>query len=167
MAKLELEFPAYNETLKTLTVNGKRPKLKKNKSGNHTCVFETQENIAQLSVYKSHYYFGKAWGLWWFIFYIVSIFGIFDIIEDKKCLVVDCKFNIDLNNNTKAILKPVKFEDGGKFIEIECDSTVEELSNIQYRDKNAQKIQKRMKKVKIFLTLFIILCAILGFVFIK
>lgn len=147
MAKLELEIVGYNDSLNSLTVNGKRVKMINNKNNTRTCFVEAEK--AEVLVFKTHNYTGKHWFWWNLLYYLISIFGIFDFNNNKRCLVVDFRFNLKLENDTKVIMKINNFEDGGRFAELESEVELEEISNIQCFDKIAQKRQKKMKKAKI------------------
>ena len=91
------------------------------------------------------------------IYYFISILGLFDVRHDKRCLVIDCRFKINLSENTNVTLQPVKFENDGKFVEVQTEAAVEETVNKQYYDKEGQRRLKKMKKVKIGLTIAILI----------
>lgn len=160
MNKLNITFSGYNDVMKRMTINGKCQKVSKEKNGTCYCTFETEENTAEIVMYKSHYYTSKNWFWWSLLYYFVSIFGLFDVRHDKRCLVVDCRFKINLTENTNLILKPVSFENNGKFLEIQTDASVEETVNKQYFDKEGQRRLKKMKKIKIGLTITILIALI-------
>ena len=148
MAKLELEVVGYNDSINMMTINGKRVKLQYNKeTKTRSCFVEADK--AEIVIYKTHYYTGKHWFWWNLLYYLISIFGIFDSNHNKRCLVVDCRFNTNLETDKKITLNVQNFEDGGKFAELQSDEPFEEISNIQYFDQEAQKRHKKMKKAKI------------------
>ncbi len=157
MAKLELQIVGYNDALDYLQINGKKQKLTTNPDKTRTCVFEGEN--AEITIYKPHNYVGKNWFWWSLLFYFISIFGIFDVKQNKRCLMVDCRFKVTLEKDKKVVLALNKFEDGGKFAEIQTEEAVEETSNIQFYDKVAQKRHKKMKWAKFgisFLTLILV-----------
>ena len=147
MAKLELEIVGYNNALNSLTINGKNVKLINDKKSNkRRCFVEADQ--AEVVVCKTHNYTGKHWFWWNLFYYLISIFGIFDYNNNKRCLVVDFRFNIKLENETKVVMKINNFEDGGRFAELESEAEVEEISNVQCFDKTAKIRHKKMKKAK-------------------
>lgn len=161
MAKLELEIVGYNKALETMTINGKSVKLKKKDGGSRVCTYETDQKEAKIRIYKGHYYTGKNWFWWNLLYYIVSIFGLFDVRLDKKCQVIDSRLNVKLLEPvTKIKIKLCNFAEGGKFVEVEDDMFVEEEVNVQYMDKEAQKRHKKMRKTKIWLTIAILVAAV-------
>ena len=152
MAKLKININGYNNALESLTINGKPQKITKTKDGKRFCEVECEKET-QISIHKSHFYTGKAWFWWSFLYFIVSIFGLFDVRQNKRCYVFDCKFNINVETDTELTLAVQTFKDGSKFAELTTDAELTELSNIQFFDKEAQKRQKKMKKFKIFFTI--------------
>ena len=154
MAKLEVELIGHR-IYDNVYIDGKKPKFTKSENG-RTCIVETNSPTVEIAVCKTHHYFGKCW-LWWnLLYFIISIFGIFDMRQDPRCLVIDSRITIQTEKDRKVTLKALNFEDGGKIIEIECNEKVNEISNIQYFDKEAQKKRKKLKKAKILLCFAIV-----------
>ena len=153
MTKLDLEFVGLKNMEGCITVDGNFVKLKKNKAKEYTCSVETDKKQVDLIIYKSHNYYGKNWFWWNLLYFVISIFGLFDVRGDKKCIVIDGRFMISTEQDTKAIIRRQDFEDGGKVVEIETSSKVEEIKNIQFYDKEAKARQNKMKKFKIATTI--------------
>ncbi len=153
MTKLDLEFVGLKNMEGCITVDGKYVKLKKNKQKIYSCSVETEKEKVDVVIYKSHQYYGKNWFWWNLLYFVISIFGLFDIRGDRNCLVIDGRFTISNEQDTKAILRRQDFEDGAKLVEVETSAKVEEIKNIQYFDKEAKKKQNKMKKFKIAATI--------------
>lgn len=153
MPKLNLEFVGFKNMNGCITVDGKFAKIKKNKNKTYSCQVETSTDKCEVVIYKPHNYISKNWFWWNLLYFFVSIFGILDVRQDKKCVVMDGKFVIDTKQDTTAIIKRQDFADGGKLANIQTEASVEELSNIQYYDKEARKKHKKMKKFKIAATI--------------
>lgn len=153
MTKLNLEFVGFNNKDASILINGKYEKLKKTREKAYTCSVETDLKESEITIYKSHNYIGKNWFWWNLLYFIVSVFGLFDIRQNKKCLVLYSRFTISTENDTEAIIKRQDFEDEGKLVEVETSSKVEEISNVQYYDKEARKRHAKMKKFKIITTI--------------
>ncbi|MBP3431979.1 MAG: hypothetical protein J6K39_03915 [Clostridia bacterium] len=160
MTKLEIEVVGFNTALNMMTANGKYVKLKKHDNRTRTCVVEPEQKTVDVVIYKSHAYTGKCWFWWNLLYFIISIFGIFDVRQEKRCLCVDCRFKIDVEKDSKVTLKILNFEDGGKVLEIESEAKVEELSNVQGYDKEAQKKHKKMNKAKIGIVAGVIILSV-------
>ena len=152
MSRLELEIQGYNYAIETMTVNGKSCKMTNKNNSTKTCIIENIEGKAEVVIYKAHHYIGKNWFWWNLLYFLVSIFGIFDVRHDKKFLVVDCRFNVLVSGDTKAVLMINDFKDGGRFLDVECENNIEKIANKQYFDKTAKEKHKKMKKAKIGIT---------------
>lgn len=149
MARLELEIHGYNTAFDRMTINGKEQKIKKNKDGTRTCIADIDTKEAEVVISKGHYYSDKLWWLWNSLYFIISLFGIFDIKLNSRFLVNNTKFKVGINGDTKVVLRVRDFEDGGKFLDIESEAKIEETANTYYYDKEASIKHKKMKKIKI------------------
>ena len=157
MAKLDLEFIGLNNLVGNILINGKFPKFKKTENKTLSCQIETTANECEVIIYKAHHYTGKAWLFWNLFYFIISIFGIFDERQNKKCLVIDAKFTITTTQDTQVVISKQDFVDGGKLVSIDTASQTNEISNIQYYDKEARKKHSKMKKFKILTTILIVI----------
>ena len=79
MAKLEFEFVGFYDCDRYITVNGKFVKFEKTEKKTYTCNVETIDDKCEVMVYQPHKYTGKHWLLWNLMFFIISLFGLFDI----------------------------------------------------------------------------------------
>lgn len=156
MAVVEFELIGLNESVESIIVDGKSPKVNGNGKGNKCFSIETNKDCIDLIIYKTHYYVGVFWFLWEMLYFIISIFGIFDMYRDKRCLVIDCRYTIAVNNDMKVTLKRVKFENYGLYLEVLGDLDAKEHSNIQYFDEKAQKRHKIMKRIKLVIIIAVI-----------
>lgn len=163
MAKLELQVVGYNDVLDNMQINGKKCKFTVNEDKTRTCFVEADR--ADIVICKTHFYTGKAWFWWSLLYYIISIFGIFDLRQNKRCQVIDCRFEVNLEKDKKVILKIQNFEDGGAFAEIESEETINLINNTQYFDKVAQKRIKKMKKAKFAISFLTIITVALILIF--
>lgn len=159
MTKLEIEFIRADNSTSVL-IDGKFAKLKKNKNGNKYCTVETEKESVEVAMYKTHHYTGKFWFWRNLLYFFISILGIFDTRHDKRMLVAQSTFKVDTTHDAKISVGREDFVDGGKFAKFEGDTAIEEISNIQYCDKLAQKRHKTMKKAKIALAVGLIAIAI-------
>ena len=165
MARLDLEIRGYNEVFNKMIINGKEQKIQKDKAGLRTCSVDIDSNTAEIVVYKGHYYAGRFWLFWNILFFLVSLFGIFDMRDTKKFQVVDLRFNVSVKQDTKVSLQVRDFEDGGRFVDITSDSQIEEISNISMYDKEAPQRKQKAKKVKIFIMLALVALAAVLIIF--
>lgn len=158
MRKIEIELVGFKDLVEGLTIDGKRAKAVKGKPSSY--VIETEKDSCEVAIYKSHFYAGKNWFWWNLLYFVISIFGLFDIKQDKKFTVVDVKLNIDATTDGKIVLTRNEFVDGGKVLSWETSSSVEEVSNVQFHDKEARKKHAKMKKFKIAATILSLVLAV-------
>ncbi len=163
MARLKLNVYGFNENISQMTINGKGVKVSSISNGVRTYEIESPYKTAHIVIYKNHYYSLKWWAFTSILYFIISLFGIFDIRQDKKCTVIDCRYDIDLNEDTVANMKVFTFTDGGKVVEIESNTKCTEIANIQYFDKRGQKRRKIMNLVKCGILALSLILTIIAF----
>ena len=73
------------------------------------------------------------------VFFIISIFGIFNPPYDRKCIQIDylCKIKLKETNDIKIKINTQNA--GDKAIEVESDCEIEEITNSFQIDKVAKK----------------------------
>ena len=162
MASLEMKFTGYNDALQCMTVNGKYVKVKRQK-GYSTCSAECEGDKAEVIIYRTHHYVGKGWFIWNLLYFIVSIFGIFDVRQNKKFLVADCRFNVDIKENKSLSLKILPFA-SGKLLEFENPEGIEEIQNLHFRDNEAKKKHKIMNWCKVAVFAVAVIACVLAVV---
>ena len=103
-------------------------------------------------------------GIVWFItqifFFLISVFGIFDIHRKEKCMVFNFETEVDLKEENKITLQLNSPQENGQAIDVQTDLTNREISNRYYLDTKAKKTLKILRLTKIFLTLAIVITAI-------
>ena len=156
MARIDLEFNGLHDA--SITIDGKFVKLKQIKNHGYGCSID--KNECEVVVYKGHQYLGKNWFWWNFLFFVISLFGMFDM-RHGRFAVWDARLKISTDKDAKVVLKREDFNDGAKLVSIESDCVVEEISNIQYYDKDAKLRNAKMKKFKIWTTVVSIMAIIL------
>ena len=148
MAVLNLDFVGFGKNEGFITVDGKFAKLKKT-AGAYTCTYETDKSDCEVVIYKTHHYYGKYWFWRNLIYFIISVFGIFDVKKDKKCLVLDGKYIVSAEQDARLGFKRQDFVDGGPLAVIYTPVKVQVISNVQYSDKTAMKRHSKMKLLKL------------------
>ena len=99
-----------------------------------------------------------------FLFYIVSIFGIFNVGYDRKCVSINCKFNVKLNDVNNIIIKFNNSTTEQKAVEMQSDCEVVEINNSFVIDKKVKKRLKFLRIMKILSYIAILAFVIYGFV---
>jgi len=156
MRELKLKLINIQKLNPTILIDGKAKKIKKNEFGSYEINHTTENNKVEIIIRRYLELSGALWLFWSILYFIVSLCGIFDSKLDFKCIVVDCKFIVNLNNNSTSInLILNEINEQGEAISFESETPIDILSNHYFVDK---KIKKR---TKIILALRIILSCIL------
>lgn len=150
MARVNLQFVGFRGLQKNITVNGKVAKLTPVQRGVYACSAETQDGACEVAIYKGHYYTGKAWFWWNLLYFFVSVFGIFDIKQDKKCMVMDGRFRIIAEQDSYAIIRKQAYTEGYalELALVQTNAQLETFANSQYSDAEGRKRRSIMKKCK-------------------
>jgi len=134
----------------TIFVDGKKVKFKKNNFGSIVAETQTDKNEVELSIYKFLELSSPLWWLWAIIYYIVGLFGIFDVFYPKNCYSIDCKVKVKLNSTNCKLDISFGSISGEKAIEYSpSNCEVEELKNEFYLDKTAKNRRKILLVTKI------------------
>ncbi|MBQ8844773.1 MAG: hypothetical protein IJ008_02010 [Clostridia bacterium] len=150
MNELKLKLKGQRNFRPTICVDGKAVKFKKNKFGSIETKVATEKNSVEITIYKHLEIKSKLYILWYILYFFISIFGIFDVREDKKCIVYDCKFKVELNGTTSVDLTFNTSKDEAA-LAVESEANVEEIKNVTYVDQEAKKRMKIILGIKIAL----------------
>lgn len=161
MKDLELKIiGGQNLGEKIVSIDDKPVKVKNNKFGNIECQYQTENEKVNIKVYRALDVGGVLWFITQLFFFVISIFGIFDIRRKEKCIVVDFEAEVYLKEENKITLQFNPPQENEKAINVETDLTSKEISNNYYVDTKAKKTLKCLKITKIFLAVASIITAI-------
>ena len=162
MKTLELKLngrPEIGETI--ITVDDKPIKFKKNNFGNLTAKYQTANDKVKIKIYNTL----DVGGIFWFItqifFFLVSIFGIFDLHEKQKCIGLDFAMEVDLKDENKLTLQFNTPRTEGKAINVETDLTYRESSNQYHFDNQAKRTIKRLRWAKVICGIAVVAAIVL------
>ncbi len=156
MVKHTLEIIGHDKAITNLTINGVRQKFKDTDRKSKICTYSSESQSVEVMVYETHQFTGKCWFLWWLLFYVISIGGIFDVKQNRHCKVTYCRFVINSKTDTHTFLEIQDIKKSNKFATITTiDGEMQEIANMQYYDEKAKKLRKRMNVLKVFSTLAI------------
>ena len=162
MKKLNLKITNNTNLDAYFLINGKKPKFKKNQYGNYISVIETESDQVEIKIYEWNEYKSGLWLITSVIYFIVSIFGILDIKQDKRFRSIDCNFKIKLEdeeNNLKLTYNA--FKDNDIAIVHEGDCEVEVLNNKYYIDEQSKKRYKTVRLIKLFVMILAVIAILL------
>ena len=154
-----IKFVLHNSSLEEyLLIDNHNLVFKKNKEeGKKTsrvAYYQTEEDEVVISYDNFHPYFAKAWWIKEMLFFIISIFGIFDSRKHKsRRNYIHYEAKVRLDNLKKNEIEISNSTDDTKGLEIKTDLEVDEVSNI--KEKNL-KLKKRKGLLNLSKILFII-----------
>lgn len=157
MRELEIKLIGhYNLSDTVINVDGNPVKFRKNQFGHLVCNYQTEKDKVNVKIYRMLDVGGVLWFLTQIFFFLISIFGIFDIHRRERCLIPDFEAEFDLKEENKLTLQFNSPQGSGAAIKIITDLTSRVISNEYYLDVKAKKILKGLLLTKIFLALAII-----------
>lgn len=143
-----------------LLIDGKETRPKRNKNGTSEVFFETDKRtigVKVVNIFDGQLPFLK-WFLMTFVCWIISAFGIFDSVQNKKGRTVDVGFNVGTGEDASVKIKFNAYKKDGPAMQIvEKNTEVNETSNLYFTDERARKRAKIYKLWRIF---FIIAAAV-------
>ncbi len=134
--------------------------FKKNEFGSLICKYHTENNKVNIKAFGMLDVGGIVWFITQIFFFLISVFGIFDIHRKEKCMVLNFETEVDLKEENKITLQLNSPQENGQAIDVQTDLTNREISNRYYLDTKAKKTLKILRLTKIFLTLAIVITTI-------
>ncbi len=157
MRELEIKLTGVQNLGETIiSIDDKPVNVKKNEFGNLVCKYQTENDRVNIKVYRILDIGGVLWFITQLFFFIISIFGIFDVHYKERCMVVDFEAEVDLKEENKLTLQFNTPQENAQAINIQTDLTSREVSNKYYLDAEAKKTLKGLRIAKIILALAII-----------
>ncbi len=157
MRELELKLTGLQYSGENnISIDGEQVKFKKNQFGSLVCKYQTENDKVNVKVFTMLDVGGFIWFLTQLFFFVISIFGIFDIHRKESCLVVDYEAEFDLKEENKITLQFDSPRDGARAVNVGTDLTSREACNKFYFDKEAKRTLKILTVTKIFLAIAII-----------
>ncbi len=140
MKTVKLKFIGINSKLiPNISIDDQYVKCKKNDFGSYEATVETEKEEIKLAFTRDLELKAKLWWLYAIISFIVSIFGILDPPYDRKCISMNCLFNIKLNQENNITIRFNTLTSNGKAVELETENSFEEINNEYKIDKTAKK----------------------------
>lgn len=160
MKKLNIKLTGLNLKVRPFClVDGKQVKLVEDKFGGFDATVETENSQVEVEVSRVLEHSGKLWWLYSILSFIVSLFGIFEPRYDKKCVAINCKLKVNLNETCELKLKFNPFS-SSKACEIETQCEYIEISNEYYVDKTAKRRWRLSVVFKVIAWVAIIVAAV-------
>lgn len=155
--KISFKFSYFKNPL--VYIDGKLIFPKRNNFGNYTYTLKTNSDKVNLKIINVHELEGKLWFILSYLFFLISLLGIFDKKIDKSCKKVQYESTIDLIENSELTIEfPRLSKTSTETIISKGNVNEEVITNNFYID---NKLKKRIKILKIAKILTWIASAIL------
>lgn len=165
MRELEIKLTGrtnINET--SVYIDDAPVEYTKNKKGQWTCKFQTENDKVNIKVYRMLDVGGILWFLTQILFFIISVFGIFDVHRKERCLVIDFEAEVELTEQNNITLQFALPKEGQAAINVQTDLPTQMISNSYYTDTESKKIRKGLMLTKLFTALAIIAIIIVALI---
>ena len=137
-------------------IDDKPVKFKKNQYKNLTYHHRTEQDRVKIRICK---YADIGGALWFFIqllFFVISIFGIFDTHVVNRGVCFDCTLDVKLSGHNSLTLRCNAPRNGQKVFDVETDAHAQEHDNNYCIMENAERKLKALKISKILLAIAIV-----------
>lgn len=128
-----------SKVVPNIYVDGKRVQAKKNEFGSYELDLQTEQSTMELAFSRELELKSKLWWLYSLISFIISIFGIFEPLYDRKCITIDCVFKFNLEDTNDIKIKFNTLQKSGRAVEIETTLKYDEIKNEYEVDKIAKR----------------------------
>lgn len=162
MNTLDLKIQGGRGLKPIIKIDGNVVNYKRNKNQSIEIKHETDKNNVSLSIENILEINGPCWWLVQMLFFVVSIFGIFNTKLEKMCYVISykCTFSLNEGNNT-AVIKIGKLQDKAEVVTVVTNTEYLVEKNECVLDEKAQKRKKILKVSKILAWILLVLTVIL------
>ena len=160
MNKLNMKINGVNTRGLDIKIDDKKVNVLKNKYGNKAVIYETENPTVNIKIKKYLEINSRAWFFWQMLFFFLSVFGIFDFKLDKKCVVIDCEFEVKLEEITTLNLSMNYVKSLEKALKVDSNADIKEIKNVAYVDEKAKKRMKILKITKIFTLIALLILVI-------
>lgn len=166
MKILSLKFLKTQKLNPSIIIDGKAVKLKRNSFGNYEIKHQTEKDKVEVVIHRYLEFSSPLWLFWSLLYFVISIFGIFDYRLDLKCVVINCRFIVPLDDNEENVvlvnLNDIKSE---KAVTLQYKHKLDIIANNYFVD---DKVRKRTKIILILrIAIFSLLVVFIGFLLFK
>ncbi len=140
MNSVKLKLVGINSKLiPNIFIDDQYVKCKKNEFGSYETDFQTEKDEIKIAFSRELELKSKLWWLYAILSFIVSVFGIFNPPYDRKCISMDCSFIVKLKDVNNINIKFNSLSSSGKAVEVETETSFEEIKNEYTVDKIAKR----------------------------
>lgn len=129
MSMMTLKYRTVTGANPVVTLDGKRVKFKKNDFGNYTADLEVKDG-AILKAVCGDTLLSPLWLLWEILFFVVSVFGIFDCVGNRVKRAFEFEAALHPQENAAATLTVIRSGgEGSPAAELTCNFDAEIVKN--------------------------------------
>lgn len=140
MNSVKLKLVGINSKLiPNIFIDDQYVKCKKNEFGSYETDFQTEKDEIKIAFSRELELKSKLWWLYAILSFIVSVFGIFNPPYDRKCISMDCSFIVKLKDVNNINIKFNSLSSSGRAVEVETETSFEEIKNEYIIDKIAKR----------------------------
>lgn len=172
MKVIKLEIAGNTKFEPEVLIDGKKYGYKKDKYNHRIYTIETDKNELDLQICKWHEEESDIHWLFSIIFFIISLFGIFDIRDSKNANSLKFKSKIRLDDSKQEYHSKIvlaAFQKDQIALDIQGDLLIEDNdTNKYFIDQSVLYRKEKNKKIKkyIFLSIFLLVIVMLALKFI-
>lgn len=134
-------------------IDGESVAFTRNKYNNFVYNFRTDKQRVKIEVYRCIDVGGFFWFISQLFFFLISVFGLFDIHRRERCVALDFAVEVDLQQLSDITLRCKPRKDNESAIEVATNLTVRQISNRYFIDTRAKKKLKILLAAKILLAI--------------
>ena len=128
--------------------------------------FKTDENAINIKIFSFNQMNSKLWYVMSIFYFIISIFGIFDVRPSRKCRAIKFDCGFELQENSDITLGFNNFAENIPAITIETNCEFQPIENLYFIDQVSKKKIRTAAWLKlgtffVLITVFIVLMVIL------
>lgn len=161
MNNVEIKINGYLDKKTIIMINEKLVKPKKNKFGGLSVNYSTESETCNLKIFNYFENSGKLWYLIYAVYFLISVFGLFDLPLRKKRLNVVLSTNLNLSEHCTFNVKLNAPKNNEEYATIESENTFEIIDNRAFINTTIKKRIKIYRLFKLFFWLALIIAGIL------
>ena len=166
MKELIIDVWGKFKTKPIVTIDGQRVEYERRDGGAYRIYHTSDKDKVTVRVIKILEINCKNWFLWHLLYFFISVFGLFDIRSDRKCIVYDLSFEAELiRQKTTLSVRILRPKKKGVAADIKGDTNIAVKENSFRVDKAARRkvlIFGLLKLVALAAIVALAICLIIG-----
>lgn len=167
MNELKLKLVAPNNVGYPLVrIDGETVTPKRNKYSNLEYNYQTDKQTVKIEVFRCMDTGGILWFIAQLFFFVISVFGLFDIHRRERCVTLEFAAEADLTETSVITLRCKPRKENAAAIETDTALVTRETVNRCYVDERARKKLRVLTVAKI-ITAIAVIAAVIAVIILK